>query len=71
MYKRQLPERVRIHAARFDLGKGGFPHARHFYIGDLLVLDYLVNGKPLVGCLLYTSKSTKCFTALKKIGTLD
>ena len=22
-------------------------HARHFDIGDLLVLDYLVNGKPL------------------------
>ena len=44
-----LPERVGIHAARFYLGKGGFPHARHFDIGNLLVLDYLVNGKPLVG----------------------
>ena len=44
-----LPERVGIHASRFYLGKGGFPHARHFDIGNLLVLDNLVNGKPFVG----------------------
>ena len=44
-----LPERVGIHAARFYLGKGGFPHARHFDIGNLLVLDNPINGKPLVG----------------------
>ena len=42
-----LSERVGIHAARFYLGKGGFPHTRHFDIGNLLVLNYLVNGKPL------------------------
>jgi len=44
-----LSERVGIHASRFYLGKGGFPHARHFDIGNLLVLDNPVNGKPLVG----------------------
>ena len=43
-----LSERIGIHAARFYLGKGGFPHTRHFDIGNLLVLDNLVNGKPLV-----------------------
>ena len=44
-----LPERVGIHAARFYLGKGGFPHTRHFDIGNLLVPDNPVNGNPLVG----------------------
>ena len=44
-----LSERVGIHVSRFYLGKGGFPHTRHFDIGNLLVLDNPVNGKPLVG----------------------
>ena len=42
-------ECVGIHTARFYLGKGGFPHTRHFDIGNLLVLDNPINGKPLVG----------------------
>ncbi len=44
-----LAEGCRIHFARFDTGKGGFPLPGHFNVGNLLALDGAVHGKPFLG----------------------